>query len=554
MVILERTLAAIRTLTLAVAGLAVLTLLLIVCNLAQADPVDLSRFREPTLALWAALLLWAVARPQPRLGLARLRDTASSWLAHPRFFAWMSATMLALFFATSLTRHWAFETSSHDFSIFDDALALTMEGRLLHVPLWGRSFLTEHFSPILVLLAPLRWVFPTPYMLLLAYPIVLWSSVLPLRALLVRSGASVRLSNLVSLLYLNSIAMIATVEYTFHVEGLLPVVLLSLFLCHRLDRAKLYWALLVLALAIKEDVGIYLLGLAAYLGFAEHKWRRAALTAAACVMWVTIALQSLSVQSRAGESTYPFLYRWSQWGNGPVEIALGMLQQPASLVSALLSPAPILLVASLLWLPFLSRFGWLLIALPWALNATASGRQAEMNIYYGIPLLAFAAVAAVPGIESSAFRRVAAHRVGAWVAGIALILGVAHLRFPLIPRQRAEVVTAIEGLPIEGRFQALGCFFPLLGHRRDRDFLWFGDPIDGDFVLLRTDTDAWPFETEEMVSMTEALLRSGSYRRLVEIPGFEILRRQPAAGVSLPVSTPEYRSSGPRAREYSSPG
>ena len=558
MVILRRALAAIRAASLAIVALAVLALLLIVANVTQPEPIDLSRFRETTWVLWAALLLWAIARPQAKLGLAGLFEEARSWLAHPRFFPWMSAAVLGLFAVASVTRHLAFATSSHDFSTFDDALALTMEGRLLHVPLWDRSFLTEHFSPILVLLAPLQWIFPTPYMLLLVYPLILWASVFPLRALLVRGGASVSLTNLVCLLYLNSSVMIATLQYTFHVEGLLPLVLLSLFLCHRIDRGRLYWPLLLLALAIKEDVGIYLLGLAAYLGFAERKWRRATLTGAVCLLWSTFAVYFLSAASSRADATYPFLYRWSQWGDSPVEVVLGMLQQPVALLSALLSPAAILVVAGLLWLPFLSRFGWLLVALPWAVNTTAGGEQADLAIYYGIPLLAFAAVAVVPGVESPAFRRLADRRLGAWVAGVALVLSVGHFSFPMIPRQRSEVVAAIDGLPTQGRFQTLGCFFPLLGHRRDRDFLWFGDAIDGDFVLLRTRGPAWPFAPEEMESLTETLLRSGSYRRHTEIPGFEILVRQPETALEPSVSAPgrkgRYEAAGGAERpEYSDP-
>ncbi len=519
---------ALRALPLILAAAAVLVLPLIVANLTQSDPLGLSRFREPTFAFWLALLVWAIARRHPTRGLVRLRDAMERVLKHPLFFRWMSSVMLFLFVACSLTRHLSFGTSLFDFSIFDDALATTLEGKLLHVPIWNRSFLTQHFSPILILLVPFRWAFPSPYMLLVLYPLVLWASVLPFRALLASANTPPALVNLLSLLYLNAPLMISTLKYDFHVEALLPLAFLSLFLMHRraLDRA--YWLLLILNLMIKEDVAVYLLGFATYLGFAEKRWRRAGLTAVVCLLWLALLPLLTPLSATDGWEGYRFLERWSQWGETPIEILVAMMLQPIDLLSALLRVRVVELLACLLFLPCLGRFGWMLFLLPWVINTTSETAQASLVTYYGIPLLAFAAAAAVDGMESRVFRRLATGWRGMSIAALGLVLSVSHLSFPWIPSQRGEVLAAIEALPRTASVQAMPNLWPVLGHERERLLLWPDVEVDGDTVVMWTSGRTWPFEPKEAAELARELVASGRYRSVAAIPGFAVLVREPS--------------------------
>src|SRR5438874_5039230 len=214
-------------LALAAASLALLPL--IALNLTHVGPVHLERFREPTWALYGSLCLYALLRRDPaafaRLWAARLR----ALLDHPRFFPWMSGIMLALYLLAAWAQHLSFHTFSHDFSMIDDALVPRPHRPLLYSPLLGRSFLSEHFSPILAALVPIHAAIQTPYVVVILQPVALWAAALVLRAILLRSGVSVGTTNLACLVYLNHPVQIATLLYLFHMECLLPVLALSAF-------------------------------------------------------------------------------------------------------------------------------------------------------------------------------------------------------------------------------------------------------------------------------------------------------------------------------------
>src|SRR4029077_19218288 len=61
----------VRILSLVIAAGALLTLAFIVAQVAQHTPLQLHRFREPTWALHGALVLFALARPNPGAFLSR---------------------------------------------------------------------------------------------------------------------------------------------------------------------------------------------------------------------------------------------------------------------------------------------------------------------------------------------------------------------------------------------------------------------------------------------------------------------------------------------------
>ena len=93
-------------------------------------------------------------------------------LASPRVLLWAAiAAYAGGYGALSLLRHRAFSTGRFDLGNMVQAVWSTAHGRPLEATtLTGEQFtrLGAHFDPILVLFAPLWWLWPHPGLLLVA--------------------------------------------------------------------------------------------------------------------------------------------------------------------------------------------------------------------------------------------------------------------------------------------------------------------------------------------------------------------------------------------------
>lgn len=523
----EKLLFTLRCLALAVVGAALISLLLIALNLARFGPLRLSRWREPTWILYGALALFAMAREQPRAYLRTAISRVRGILESGRFFPFAAGICLALYLLSSATSHWSFHTFSHDFSMFDEALYQSHHGHFLFSPVLARSILSEHFAPVLALFVPLHALFSSPYLLVILNPLLLWIAVLPLRALLDLQGVSRIARNVACVTFLTNPITISALDYGFHVESLLPAAVFGVFLLHRRGPAWAYWTSLVLALAIKEDVGAYSVGLGAYLFVAERRRRRGFVTALAGLSWVFVALDIVSPRIPGAGEGYRFLQRWGQWGADPVGVVLGMISHPFSLAVALAASSYLLFFSRLLAAPFLGAWGWLLFAIPWVITATSGNPQhAQMSLYYGIPLLTYAGLASVVGLASRAGRRLTASRVAPALTALVIMLNVAHFSFPAVPPERQAVLAELARIPDRATVQAMSCFFPVLGYARMKTVLMPGEALEADYVVLRSSVTAWPFATAQVERLAREAVASGRYAIRFSRGGFLVLERR----------------------------
>lgn len=170
----------------------------------------------------------------------------------------------AILSVLSLIRHYSFE-SFEDLAMFDQMLWNAWHGRGLTTTLSGNyllmfehHFFSEHFSPLLCLLAPLSalgrgpealLIFQAVIMALSAIPAALWA-----RARLETSTAS---AAWIAWLWLALPSLWLAVLYDFHMESIGPV-LFFMFLMAMYRRSRLAWLWALLFAATKEDAPLYL--------------------------------------------------------------------------------------------------------------------------------------------------------------------------------------------------------------------------------------------------------------------------------------------------------
>ncbi|MCP3995903.1 MAG: DUF2079 domain-containing protein [bacterium] len=417
--------------------------------------------------------------------------------------------------------------NSHDFSMIDEALYQSHKGALMHSPVLGRSFFSEHFSPILLLLVPLHWILSSPYLLVFAQPLALLGAGLVVRGILLREGHELWIANLGLVLWLNNPFVIKPLEYLAHMECFLPLLVLGAYLAYRNQQYLLCGTLMLGALAVKEDVGLYIAGFGVWLAFKERRIWVGALTAAAGLAWTVLSLEFVIPYFAEGDSGFRFMGRWQQWGDGMIGIALGFILHPLQLLSALLQEAPLHLFACFLFLPFFSRWGWLLFMAPWLVNATsAHQQQAELGIYYGIPLITFATIAAIEGLKSPILKKISCSRATPALVIILTVLNLAHFTYPPIELGRREFIGALKMLPPAVPVHAAACFFPVLGYTRPKLLITDTSEISGRWVALRAHSSTWPLSESEAKAVIQETVYTGRYEVMAEVNGCYLLRRK----------------------------
>jgi uncharacterized membrane protein len=237
---------------------------------------------------------------------------------------WLAAAAFAAGFAAlSMLRHRSFETGRFDLGNMVQAVWSTAHGHPLRVTtLTGlQAFrLGAHVDPILVLFAPLWWLWPSPDLLLVVQSIAIALGALPVYWLAHKHLASRRAGFGFALAYLLYPPTTWLALNEFHPGGLAMPALLYAFWYLDEDRLAPFAVFALLATICREDVPLVLAGYGVWYALA-HGRRAGATIAAAGVAWTAIAVGVVIPHFGAGQSTF----------SGRYSEARAALQDPADL-------------------------------------------------------------------------------------------------------------------------------------------------------------------------------------------------------------------------------
>jgi len=205
----------------------------------------------------AALLTWALpaAWTDRVLGfIKRLEDSRLKW--------WLAAVfgvVVCVYYAAShIFRYQSFGLSTYDFGIFVQvawkaAYHQPPDLAFNHQPSW----LGDHFQPIMYLFAPFVWIFSAPTSLLVAEPLAIALSFMPLARLAWKHTRSTPFTLSLLGAYAFAYSTFYALDYPFHPSSLVGPLLIWLFWAAEEARWWQYGVALLLALMCKEDVGFY---------------------------------------------------------------------------------------------------------------------------------------------------------------------------------------------------------------------------------------------------------------------------------------------------------
>jgi uncharacterized membrane protein len=345
------------------------------------------------------------------------------------------AAYAAGFTALSVLRDRAFETGRFDLGNMVQAVWTTAHGHLLEITsLQGDqiSRLGAHVDPILVVFAPLWWLWPSPDLLLTGQAVAIALGALPVFWLARKHLGSERAALGFALVYL----LLPAVEWLtlneFHPVALATPLLLYAFWF--LDEERLVAFALAAAAAslCKEEIALVVAGYGIWYALARHRRRAGLAITAAGLAWSAFAVEVVLPHFNHGAAS-SFYSRYSDVGGSPGGVLRTAVTHPWELATTAATHWQYLLhlVLPLAGLFFLSPL-LLVAALPdLALNLlSATPTQTSIHFHYTAGLIPPLVIASVLG--AARLRRpvpVAMIAVGVALVGNFLLGAVPVWRF-----------------------------------------------------------------------------------------------------------------------------
>ena len=290
----------------------------------------------------------------------------------------------ALVYATdALIRFRRFLTSTFDLVIFDQGVRGyahfsapvsiargVADGGTAHFVL-----LSDHWSPILAMLAPLYWIHDGPATLLVAQAVLFALAIPPLWAFTARQlGAPC--AYFVSAAYALSLPIMAAVTFDFHEVAFVPV--LTAVMAERFQAGRRGTAILAAAalLLVKEDMGLLIAGYGVYLLATRRRWTGLGfLVGGIAATWLA---SHVLIPAFGGSAS--FYWAYGQFGRTAGSAAVGILTHPWHALHVLVTPG----VKVRTMLGLLVPLGFLPLASP--LTLAAVPLLAERMLASGYPL------------------------------------------------------------------------------------------------------------------------------------------------------------------------
>jgi len=357
------------------------------------------------------------------------------------------AAYAAGFAALSTLRHDAYATGRFDLGNMVQAVWSTAHGHPLRMTdLHGDqiSRLAAHVDPILVLFAPLWWLWPSPQLLLVVQALVVAFGAVPVFLLARKHLGSARAGLGFAIAYLLYPATGWLTLNEFHPVALATTFLLVAFWYLDEDRLVPFALFAIAAATCKEEIALVVAGLGIWYALSRRRWAVGAVIAAAGGLWAAVAIAVVIPHYNAGAES-DFYRRYGEVGGSAGGILKTAVTHPLRIAEAAFSSRDLhyllQLVTPLAGLCLLAPLV-LVAALPeLAINLLSSTTtQTSIHFHYTAGLIPPLVIATIFG----------AKRLGRSAVPVAMLVVVAAL----VGNYRLGPITGWRLLPGGQQFQA----------------------------------------------------------------------------------------------------
>jgi uncharacterized membrane protein len=318
------------------------------------------------------------------------------------------ATFVATFVWLTWTAHARFGTYGYDLGIFDQGTWLLSQLQNPFVTIRGLNLFGDHTSYILILVAPLYWLWSDPRLLLLLQVLALAAPAFAIYHVATRRLANPAAGVVVALAYLAYPAMQWAATWQFHPETLAAAFLAGAVVAAEARRERLLAACVLLALLCKEDVGLVVSGFGILLWISGQP-RVGKRIAVAGIGWFLIATFAL-IPLVNGEGSPHFALNYGLRDDRLTTALFSLPKLTGQAFSFALTNNGLryllLIFIPLALLPLASWRSLLPIAAPIGLNlAAVHPYQHEIRYHYLAVSSVFLALAAAAGLAALSARR-----------------------------------------------------------------------------------------------------------------------------------------------------
>jgi uncharacterized membrane protein len=456
--------------------------------------------------------------------------------------------VIAAYSALSLLRHYHFGSSAFDLGIFDQVVWRYSQFKIPYCTIRNNyldeNILSDHFHPILVLLAPLYWFTDGAGALLVAQAVLFGVSVFP-----VFLFAEKRLGRASAWLFAVSYTIFwgvqKYIEFDFH-EIALAVPLIA-FAIHFIDegKRKSYLACLFALLFVKENMSVLVCFFGIYL-LTLRRFRDGVVVLALGALYF-FAVVKIFIPFFARESLPYYYWKCDKFGREPLGSIKTVIQNPLLVLREMTSPAVKLRTGWSIFSPFLllAFFSPLFIlAVPLLaerfLSSTDHFWLAELH--YTATISPLVAMASADGLHriTRLFGSERVRRVCINLAGVAVLLINLYWlpSLPLWNLTRADYwrlsqsdLTGYEALSMIPPHAPVAAQSHLVPHlsRRDRIYMLNPNrqiPEDSEFILASSRTPPFPYSSYQEIAGVLAEQQVRGYEKIFERDGWIVLKRR----------------------------
>jgi uncharacterized membrane protein len=269
---------------------------------------------------------------------ARRRYPAKGFILPFLILCSFSGFFVLYFTLLSIIRH-KLLLSTTDLGGFSQVFWNTLSGKILHSTWYGQNFLAEHFSPILLLITPIYWLWQAPECLLFLNVLFLGTASILIYYISFHKLKDRPISLIFALCYLLHPFLSRVALTDFYEASLSPLILLSLFLSLIKNRTKPYFLLLFLALFIKEEMALLLGGF----GLLALRYNKKAgiATITIAIIWgflcFKLFMPYIAEETHLfGEKSYKHIQRYQHLGGSLSEVAKNLMAHPVTVAKTLL--------------------------------------------------------------------------------------------------------------------------------------------------------------------------------------------------------------------------
>lgn len=258
------------------------------------------------------------------------------WIKKNKIFIITCCIGLLTYLLISITKHLHFNSTGYDLVIFDQAVRHYSEFKAPASSFRGfENLLGDHFHPILILLAPLYWIYSSPYSLLVSQAVLFISACLPIY-LYAKSKVNTKTAIFLVIAFIFNAALLRAVYFDFHeIAFAVPLIAWAIYFIYKKQWIYFYVAIALLLL-VKEDVSVLVAFFGIYL-LTLKQYKHGVVTFFVGVVWFFLVTK-LFIPYFAGTGKSFNYWSYDQLGKDLPSSLLAIVKNPLFAISLLFTP------------------------------------------------------------------------------------------------------------------------------------------------------------------------------------------------------------------------